>query len=281
MDAFTFGAVLFAALLHAGWNAVVKVGLDRFLSITLISLASGVVGLVLTPFVDFPTAAAWPYLLASTALHIGYSLFLIEAYRAGDLGQVYPIARGSAPLVVAIASVMFLGEHLSTAASIGIAILIAGVACMSLRGGRDLARLERRAIAFALGTSLFIAAYTISDAIGARLNGSAHGYAIWLFVSCGLATLFTLFLLRGRAGLAAMRPYWKSGLAGGAMSLGAYWIVIWGMTVAPVALVAALRESSVLFAAAISMLILREPPTRWRIGAAVMIVAGVLLTRVA
>lgn len=279
MSATVFLAVMLAALCHAGWNAIVKVGLDRFLSVTLIALAAGCVSLVPLPLVSVPIAPAWSYLAASVALHVGYNLFLIQAYRVGDLGQVYPIARGAAPLIVSIVAIAVIGEPLSGPQMVGVAVLVAGVALMSIRGGRDLVRIERSAVGFALATSVFIAGYTIADGLGARANGSANSYAVWLFFLDGLAMLAVLLVARGRAGLRAMRPYWKGGLAGGAMSLTAYWIVIWAMTEAPIALVAALRETSVLFAAAISIIILREPPTLWRLTAAFVIVAGIVLAR--
>lgn len=280
MDPIVFMAVLFAAALHAGWNAIVKINLDRFLSITLISLASGTVALFVLPFVAVPSAAAWPWLALSVFLHTGYKLFLIEAYRAGDLGQVYPIARGSAPLLVSFVMMFVFGETLTPAAMAGIGLLVAGVWLMSIRGGRDLARIEGKAIAFALGTSMFIASYTVTDGLGARINGEADGYAFWLFALEALSMLSILLFKRGLPGFSAMRPYWLSGLAGGGMSLGAYWIAIWAMTAAPIALVAALRESSVLFAALISVLFLREPPTGWRIISAIVIVAGIVITRI-
>lgn len=279
MSATVFVAVMIAAACHAGWNAIVKVGLDRFLSVCLIAIAAGCAALVPLPFVAVPAPAAWPFLAASVAFHIGYNLFLVQAYRVGDLGQVYPIARGAAPLLVSIVSITLVGEPLTGIQMAGILVLVAGVALMSMRGGRELARMERSAVVFALMTSVFIAAYTITDGLGARANGSAHSYAVWLFLLDGLAMLAVLVIARGRAGLKSLRPFWKSGLAGGTMSFAAYWTAIWAMTAAPIALVAALRETSVLFAAAISILILREPPSRWRIAAALVIVAGIVLAR--
>jgi drug/metabolite transporter (DMT)-like permease len=272
-------AVLLAAAFHAGWNAIVKVNLDRYLSVTLIALAAGVVAAAALPFVAVPGPAAWPFLLVSGVLHTGYNLFLSRAYRAGDLGQVYPIARGSAPLLVALITAFVFGEVLPPPAMLGVGLLVAGVWLMSVRGGSELARLEGHAVGYALATSVFIAGYTLTDGFGARANGDASSYAVWLFVLDGLSMLGVLLARRGVDGLRALRSYWIPGAAGGAMSLGAYWIVIWAMTVAPIALVAALRESSVLFAAALSVLVLREPLTRWRTLAAITIVAGILITR--
>lgn len=280
METVVFFAVLLAALLHAGWNALVKVGLDRFMTVSLISLSSGVLSVCALPFVDIPIAAAWPWLITSTFLHTGYKLFLIQAYKSGDLGQVYPIARGSAPLLTTVIMMVAFGEHISIEALCGIALLIAGVWLMSVLGGRNLEKLERRAVAYALGTSVFIAAYTITDGMGARINGSAHGYAIWLFFIDATWMVLILLWVRGVRGFDTLAPFWRSGLSGGAMSFGAYWIATWAMTQAPIALVAALRESSVLFATVISALILKEPLSRWRVAAALTIVCGIAIAKI-
>lgn len=281
MDLGVFLAVLAAAACHAGWNAIVKTGLDRFLSVALISLAVSAIATCAAPFVQVPSYAAWPWLALSVCLHTGYKLFLVQAYRAGDLAQVYPIARGTAPLLVTGVMAFAFGETPSMAAAFGITLLVAGIWLMSARGGRDLARLEGRAIAFALATSLFIAGYTLVDGLGARVNGDPHGFVVWLFLLEGPLVLAILLARRGAGVLRRLAPFWASGLAGGAMSLGAYWIVIWAMTVAPIALVAALRETSVLFALAISVTVLREPATRWRVLAALAILAGVGAIRLA
>ena len=267
MDPAVYIAVLSAAVLHAAWNAMVKADLDRFLAVTLITLTETCVALAVLPFVAPPPPAAWPWLAASLAFHTGYNLFLAQAYRMGDLGQVYPLARGSAPLV---------------AASGGVALLAGGICLMSLRGGR--ARTGPglrggRAVACALVTSLFIACYTVTDGIGARAGVSPHGYAAWLFLFDGLIMFAILLARRGHKGLAALRANWRSGATGGLMAVGGYWIVIWAMTSAPIALVATLRETSVLFAAAISVVFLKEPLTRWRAVSACVIVVGAILTR--
>ncbi len=282
MDPAVYIAVLSAAVLHAAWNAMVKADLDRFLAVTLITLTETCVALAVLPFVAPPPPAAWPWLAASLAFHTGYNLFLAQAYRMGDLGQVYPLARGSAPLVVAIVMATAFDERLSLAASGGVALLAGGICLMSLRGGR--ARTGPglrggRAVACALVTSLFIACYTVTDGIGARAGVSPHGYAVWLFLFDGLIMFAILLARRGRKGLAALRANWRSGATGGLMAVGGYWIVIWAMTSAPIALVATLRETSVLFAAAISVVFLKEPLTRWRAVSACVIVVGAILTR--
>ena len=271
-------AVMAAAALHAGWNAVIKVGRDRFSSITLLSVAAAVLSTLVLPFTDIPRLSAWPWLLASVVLHVGYNLFLVQAYRAGDLGQVYPIARGAAPLMTSIVAMGWLGERLPPVAVAGLLLLSAGVLLMAF-AGHGASRLEGRAVLFALGTSAFIASYTLTDGIGSRLNGSPHGYAAWLFSIDGVAMFGLLLANRGRAGVRALWPLWRSGLPGGAMSLAAYWIVIWAMTRAPIALVAALRETSVLFASAIAVLWLGETLTFRRVAAGVAIVLGIGMAR--
>jgi drug/metabolite transporter (DMT)-like permease len=279
MDPFVFAAVLFAAACHAGWNAVIKVGLDPFATTALIAVGAGVVALPLLPLVGVPAASAWPWLIASVVLHLFYYVGLIEAYRAGDMGQVYPIARGSAPLMTAAASTWLLGEQLGAAGWSGIIVLACGIFLLSARGGREITHLERRAVGFALLTAVTICGYSLVDGIGARVSGNPHAYAVMLFLLDGIAMLvFALFRLRASA-ITAMLGYWKSGLAGGALSFAAYWIAIWAMTVAPIAIVAALRETSVLFGAVIAVVILREPVRLTRVGAAAMIVAGLALIR--
>ena len=165
---FVFAAVLFAALCHAGWNAAVKRGLDPLATTVLMSIGAALVGLAMLPFTGLPENAAWPWVIASVLIHIVYFAALIESYAAGDMGLVYPLARGSAPLMTATATAALLDEHLGLFGWLGIAVLAAGVLLLSLRGSRDLAKLDRRAIGFALLTAVTICAYTVVDGIGAR-----------------------------------------------------------------------------------------------------------------
>lgn len=279
MESGVLAAVLAAAALHAGWNALVRSGADRFLSVVQVAFYAGLASCLLLPLFPLPAPGAWPWLLGSVVLHTGYKYFLSRAYGSGDLGQVYPLARGLAPLLVAGASLLFLREGLGPARLLGILVLAAGVWCMSLRGGRQAARPELETVLFALATSGFIAAYTLTDGLGARLAGTAHGYAVWLFTLDGLGILALSVAVRGRSSLGLLARGWRVGLCGGAASLAAYWLVIWAMTRAPIPLVAAWRETSVLFAAAISVVVLREPLTAWRVAAALLIAGGVALTR--
>ena len=278
METYVFFMVLFGAACHAGWNAFLKIRLEPFSAMALIAVASALVVLPVVPFVGIPPAPAWPWVIASVLLHLGYFIGLTEAYRTGDMGQVYPIARGTAPLLTALAGTFLVGETIGLRGWLGILVLVSGVFLLSMRGGRDL-HFDRRAVAFALVTAVTICGYSVVDGIGARTAGSAHAYTVWLFLLDGLMMLVFALLRRGRPVLGDFAKFWKSGLIGGTLSLAAYWIAIWAMTVAPIALVAALRETSVLFAAVIAVVVLKEPLQRPRIIAALMIVAGLVLIR--
>ncbi len=279
MDAFVFTAVLFAAACHAGWNATIKRGLDPLTTTVLISIGAAIVAAVFVPVVGWPAGAAWPWCGASVLIHLVYFAALIESYRAGDLGQVYPIARGSAPLMTAIATTALVGERLGLLGWCGIILLAAGVLLLSLRGGRDLARLDRKAVGFALFTAVTICAYSVVDGVGARLAEGATAYSVALFLGIGPVMVIYALVRRGREAVVTMGRDWGLGLAGGALQLGSYGIAIWAMTVAPIAIVAALRETSVLFGAAIAVIFLKEPLRPSRIAAALTIVAGLTLIR--
>jgi drug/metabolite transporter (DMT)-like permease len=279
MTNLVFLAVLFAALCHAGWNALIKVGLDPLSTTALIGVGSALVAIVCLPFAGMPAAAAWPWLIASAIIHLFYFAALIESYRSGDLGQVYPIARGSAPLMTAVASLVFVGEQLSLERWTGIVVLAGGVLLLSARGGRDLTQIDKRAVGFALLTALTICAYSVVDGIGARASRNPESYVLWLLI--GDALLLTPYaLLRDRAGVVmAMRRFWLRGLVGGALQTLAYGIALWAMTLAPIAIVASLRETSVLFGAIIAVVWLKEPLRAMRIAAALLILCGLVLIR--
>jgi drug/metabolite transporter (DMT)-like permease len=279
LENFVFLAVLFAALCHAGWNALIKVGLDPLSTTTLISIGSGAVALVLLPLVGVPAWAAWPWLIASVVIHLFYFASLIESYRTGDLGQVYPIARGSAPLMTATVTTLFVGEKLSLIGWGGIVALVAGVFLLSAHGGRDLVKIDRRAVGFALITAFTICTYSVVDGIGGRLAGDPNAYSLWLFVGIAIVMLPYALYRDGRDVIPAMQTYWRRGFAGGALQVLSYGIAIWAMTVAPIAIVATLRETSVLFGAVIAVIVLKEPLRAVRIAAALLIVCGLVLIR--
>lgn len=279
MEWHVFLAVLAAAAFHAGWNALLKLNVEPIVAITLISVACGVVTLPFVPFVGLPAAAAWPFVLASLALHVVYYLGLAEAYRHGDLGQVYPIARGTAPLLTALGATVVASEPLSTLTWAGLLVLTSGIMLLSVAGGRSARVINWRGVGFALITATAIAAYTLVDGIGARVAGSALPYIVWLLViDAAMMLSYGLWLRRG-AFVTAFRQSWALVLTGGALSSAAYGIAIWAMTVAPIALVSALRETSVLFAAVISVVLLREPVRAARIAAVSLAFVGVVLMR--
>jgi drug/metabolite transporter (DMT)-like permease len=279
MTAFVFAAVLFAALCHAGWNALIKGGLDPLATTTLITFGSAVVALIVLPFAGLPDSAAWPWLIASSVVHLFYFAGLIESYRTGDLSQVYPIARGAAPLMTASIAIPAVGERLSAFGWWGIAVLVAGVMLLSIRGARDMQGLDWRSVGFALFTAITICAYSIADGIGARLSWNALAYSLWLFL--GIACLLGPYaFVRSRgAVLKALAASWRSGFMGGAMQVFSYTIALWAMTLAPIALVAALRETSVLFGAGIAVIWLGEPLRTARVFAVLLIVCGLVLIR--
>ncbi len=280
MDSFVFAAVLFAAACHAGWNAAIKTGLDPLSSTVLITTGAGLVSLALLPFVGLPPAVVWPWVIASVVIHLFYFIGLSEAYRTGDLGQVYPLARGSAPLMTACVTAVLIGERIGIAGWSGIVILAAGVLLLSLRGGRLLEPPDRRALFFALFTALTICLYSVVDGIGARTSGNPHPYTLAMFIGNALVMIAYFLIRRGWTDIAPMLRTWPVGLIGGSLQLLSYGIVIWAMTLAPIALVAALRETSVLFGALIAVLFLKEPMRPARLGAAAMIVCGLALIRV-
>ena len=279
MDLFVFLAVLAAAACHAGWNALLKLKVEPIVATSLVAAASGLVAVPFAFFAGLPSSASWPYVLASVAIHIVYYLTLAQAYRFGDLGQVYPIARGTAPLMTAILATVWLGEGLGGYGWLGVIVLAAGILLLAVRGRRALERFDARSVGFALLTSLTITTYTLVDGVGARVSGSALQYTVWLFLLSGGSMAVYGFAKVGRRLAGDFAANWQLAIAGAALSTAAYAIAIWAMTVAPIALVAALRETSVLFAALLGMVLLREPVLPARIAAALLVMTGVVLLR--
>ncbi len=278
MDLTVFLAVLAAAVMHAGWNVLVKLKLDRFLSLCLIQTLMGFMGLAMLAVLPWPSAASVPYAMTSGLLHLGYFLFLARSYRTGDLSQVYPIARGAAPLLTLAATWALMHEDVSLLGGAGVAVLVLGIWMISLIGQRGL-RLDGMTLFFAIGTSVFVAAYTVVDGLGGRISGEPSGYAGLVFVFDAVFLSGAAFAMRGRGILRDVAPYWKTGIVGALLSVGAYWIAIWAMTHAPIASVAALRETSILAVMLLSMRVLKETVTWSRLAGAVLIVAGALLIR--
>jgi len=270
-------AVLFGALLHASWNAMVKSSSDKALDTALIHVLGSVVALPLLLVVGLPNAASWPYIAASLVIHIAYYIALTGAYKHGDLGLTYPLMRGTAPLLVALSASLTLGETLSPLSWAGVLGVSCGVLALGLsRHAMD----SPRAVAFALSNAVVIAVYTVVDGLGVRQSGNALQYVAILFVLDGWP--FGLMVLR-RRGMSVAWPYARHraplALVGASASLGSYGIALWAMTRAPVATVAALRETSVLFAALLGSWLLKEAFTVRRAVGTAAIVAGVMALR--
>lgn len=272
--------VLLAALLHAVWNALLKSNADRLSMMAFVAGGGSLLMLPLLPFAPFPSWDLWKVILLSLALHTGYKVFLVKAYTHGDMGQVYPLARGAAPAIVTLIGFLFLDEKLPALATLGIFLIIAGIVSLAWRsrkGARGPS--DPRAIFYALGTSGFIAAYTLNDGLGGRMAETASAYVIWLFALDGVSITAIALWRRGRALLRPRRDM-LLGLGGGFISIIAYWLVIWAMSFTALGPVAALRETSVVFGALISGLILKEGLGVRAVIAACAVAAGVILLKI-
>jgi len=270
-------AVLGAGFLHALWNAMLKQAAGEPLLDTALIVAGGsIVALAMLPFVGAPDRAAWPYMLVSAVIHFGYYVTLAGAYRRGDLSFAYPLMRGVAPLIVTVLGIVFLGEHPTATTLAGIALISLGILVIAwYAGGRHTAV----AAGWALANALIIALYTLVDGAGTRASHNAAGYVCWLIFLEGLPYLAWIYATRGRVAHDYLVSRWRRAIGGGAASLAAYGIALWAMTQAPVAVVAALREVSVLFAAAIGAWVLKEGFGWKRMAGAVTVVAGVAALR--
>lgn len=275
--------MLLAAAMHATWNALVKSGRDRLVTLALVNLAPAIPAALVLPFLPAMSWDAVPFLAASTALHTLYYACLIGAYRTGDLSLVYPIARGSAPVLVALGAWLLAGESKTPLEIAGIAVVSLGIISLAWRPGplRRPTLREDEAILLALATGLCIAGYSVADGLGGRASGAVFTYIAWLFATDGIAIVaFTCWRRRGRI-RESFAPHLRPGLLGGVIAAGAYSIVIWAMSVAPMAQVVALRETSVLIAAGIGALLLKEGFGRQRIAAAAVVVGGAALLHLA
>jgi drug/metabolite transporter (DMT)-like permease len=277
VTAFVFILVLFAAVLHAGWNVVVKSNADRLVSLTVLQTFMAACGLGMVAVFGFPGHHVWPWAFASGALHLGYNLFLVRAYRTADLSVVYPIARGAAPLMTLIGSFFLTHDSVDLWMGLAVVVLVAGLMLTGL--GKRAASTDPHAIFYALGTAAWIASYTLVDGIGARNSGNALGFAGVIFVFDGLLILAATWFLRGNNLLQGFTSNWQSGALGGAASCAAYGIAVWAMTVAPIASVAALRETSIVFVLLLSARLLKEQLGWQRIVGGVLIVVGATLLR--
>ncbi|MGH8796558.1 MAG: EamA family transporter [Caldimonas sp.] len=275
-------AVLCGALLHASWNALIKSGDDKAVDTALLHSLGALLALPLLLWIGLPPRASWPYIAASMVIHIGYYIALVGAYRHGDLGLTYPIMRGSAPLLVALGSTTLIGEAPSTVAWLGIVGITAGVALVGLAHPGETLH-HRKALMFAFANAAIIAIYTVVDGLGVRTSDSALKYVVTLFVLDGIAYPLGVWLRRSAAARREIvrfaRRRWPLALLGGAASMGSYAIALWAMTRAPVASVAALRETSVLFAAVLGTVLLKERFGLQRAAGTLVLVGGVMALR--
>jgi drug/metabolite transporter (DMT)-like permease len=278
MDSTIFIAVIAAAMLHAVWNAVVKGGRDKHLGMSAVVLGHAPIAVLALPFVPAPAVESWPYLAGGIALHLGYQLFLLSSYRIGDLTQVYPIARGTAPMLVAGVSVVFLGVELSSGELTAVLMIGAGIMSLSLVRQKDGLR-NGRAAAMAFATGCFIAGYSLVDGLGARQAGTAVGFYAWLTIVNAL--LFALIMAVIRPGLLRRLPTEAAPamIFGGGASFIAYALVIWSFTHAPIALVTALRETSIIFALLIGVFFLKEKLDLAKLFSTVVTLSGAILLR--
>ncbi len=265
--------VLFAALLHASWNALLRSGADRLWSMTVMCIAIAMVCIVAAAFMVPPAIESWGYALLSGLLHVGYNLFLVRSYRVGDLGQIYPISRGSSPVLITLGAAIFAGESISPGELLGVTLVSAGIISLAFKGRS----LSVPSLPYALGTGCFIAAYSVVDGIGARLSGAPLAYTVWMCALWGVLMPLVYIGLRGPRSLFSVRPGTVTAVVGGLVSLLAYAMVIYAMNEAPLGAVSALRETSVLFALLIGYVFLGETLTARRILACVVIASGAVI----
>ena len=278
MDLPVLALVLLTAVAHAAWNGWLKKSSPDFVGIAAISVGWLILGVAGVLFVGLPAPSSWPYLLVTTIVHTIYATLLVSAYRHGELSLVYPIARGSAPMIVALAAPFVLNERLDGADVLAVALIVPGILVIGLAGvGANLR--DRHAVLLSLGTGVAIGSYTLIDAAGARSGPSPHSYSAWLFVLSASAMLLVTCVVHRRDTLRLIRPYLHRGVLVGIVSAIAYMVVLWAMTVAPAALVAAVRETSILFAALIGWGLLGEKITRLRWFGVGLTVVGLMVAR--
>ena len=268
--------VLVAALMHATWNALIKTSRDISLDTALIACTAALVAAVVLPFLPLPAPASWPFIAASCVVQLGYYRLLASAYHHGDLSYAYPLMRGLAPPLVAVAGAFVLNDPASPWLWTGVALISAGVLMI---GGWRFVRAPSRATGYAVANAAMIAAYTLIDGIGVRQSGNAASYGLWLFFLIGLPIIPAVLWRRGHVLAGHLRRGWQRALLSGSMSVAVYLIALWAMTQAPIAAVAALRETSVIFAALIGAVWLKESFGRRRIAGACVVVLGITLLK--
>lgn len=279
MTAFVLAAVLFGALIHAIWNALVKSRPDKFMAAAMIATGAGVAALPLLVFSPVPPAA-WPYIAASSVIHVGYFALVAFAYRQADLGAAYPLTRGSAPLFTAVLAFLLIGEALSPAAWFSVIAIALGIIVLSADAFRRGGLGGSPALAACVNAGVIVL-YTLVDGLGARITGNGFVYGAWMLAGTAILLAALMLAWRPKPFVESYRAAWPFALGAGALTLTSYAIALWAMTKAPIGLVAAVRETSVLFAAILGAVLFKEPfgPTRWI--ALALIVGGIVALRLA
>ncbi|HEY0418968.1 MAG TPA: SMR family transporter [Acetobacteraceae bacterium] len=271
-----FGVVLLAAAVHAGWNAIVKGADDKLLTTITVAAAAAAVAIVALPWLPQPDRASWPFIVVSSVFQVAYFVLLANAYRVADMSRAYPVMRGTAPLLVALASAFWISESLSAMAWVGISVICFGILTLtagSWRGGKGMS--------FALLNAVVIASYTLIDGTGVRRSGAPVAYTLWVFLLTGIPLAGWAITTRRAAFARCVGRHGHLGLIGGIGTIASYAAALWAMTIMPVAVVAALRETSILFGTAISALVLKERVSPARIAAACIITLGAAALRLA
>ena len=272
--------VLIGASLHATWNALVKGGKDKYLDTVGVLLGATLLTLLYLPFLPLPARACWPYLAASTLVHQAYFTLIAFSYRKGEMSLVYPVTRGTAPALTALCSEVALHERLSFAGWAGVLFVSSGVLFLAFDHRRS-EGFHLTPILLALANAAVIALYTLSDGQGVRLSGNALSYTSWGFLLCAVLFVPVALLIRKQEAVQHLKTEWRKGIIGGGCSLAAYALALWAMTRAPIASVAALREISILFGILIAAFTLKEVVTRMRVVAALLILAGAIVIKIA
>ncbi|MDR0252121.1 MAG: DMT family transporter [Brucellaceae bacterium] len=283
MSGFVVLVVLFGALLHASWNVIVKSGSDKYLGAVMVSGASGLLVLLFIPFVPLPLSASWPYILTSTVFQVIYMFLVAAAYSNGDMSLAYPLMRGTPPLLVAMVSGPLIGEVLGGMQWLAVGLISGGVLVMALGRSRVIVSGQNtsRTVLIALVNALFIAGYTLVDGVGVRISGNTVSYVLWAFLCNAIpVVIWGIWKYRGQL-ITQIRQRGHLAMIGGAGTLGSYGLALWAMTMAPVAMVAALRETSILFGVILSLILLHEQISLKRLCGAVLIVGGTILMRLA
>lgn len=277
MSLTVFFAVLLGAALHASWNAIVKTGGDKLLTTVLMAVLSALIAVPILPFLPPMHPDSYPWLAVSTCIHVVYFVLVANSYRLADMSRTYPLMRGTAPFLVAMVGLLFLGEQLTSFAWAGILVICTGILSMVVgrMGGQG------KGIALAAFNSVVICGYTLVDGSGVRASGSPIAYTLWLAITSVIPLFVYVIVMRRREFIVYAGQNWRPALVAAVGTTTSYGLALWAMTKAPIAVVAALRETSIFFALLISVFLLGEKPGRVRIASAAAIAGGAMLLRLA